>query len=104
MSLVEAMSMGVPIIINDCEYGPKEICEVDTRHIKDDTRHMIDNTLHIFDYGIMCKEGNRESLTEALSLMVTDKNMYNNFNIQKEIQRSKDFSMEKIIQKWLQVL
>ena len=25
VSLIEAMSMGVPIIINDCEYGPKEI-------------------------------------------------------------------------------
>ena len=97
VSLVEAMSVGVPVIINDCEYGPKEICKV---NIQQD----IDVCTHVFDYGVMCKEGDEKSLTEAMVLMATDKSMYKKFYIQKEINRSKDFSILNIIYKWLEIL
>ena len=97
VSLVEAMSVGVPVIINDCEYGPKEICKV---NIQQD----IDVYTYVFDYGVMCKEGDEKSLTEAMVLIVTDKSMYKRFDIQKEINRSKDFSILNIIYKWLEIL
>mgnify|MGYP000060628596 CR=1 FL=1 len=97
VSLLEAMSIGVPLIINNCEFGPAEICEQDRAiylNVSDDAKK-----IRVFDYGIMCEEGNVESLAQALGLICED-DIYNSFDTNKEIIRAEEFSKSKIVAKW----
>jgi glycosyltransferase involved in cell wall biosynthesis len=77
--IVEAMTVGTPIVSTDCESGPKEI---------------LDNG----KYGTLVPVGNVEALAIAIEKQLdepTDKEHL--------IERAKDFSLEKVVDQFLEV-
>ena len=59
MSLVESLAVGTPVISVDCETGPREI---------------VKNNVN----GLLVENHNPKALAEAMSLMIEDKNLYQN--------------------------
>ena len=90
ISLLEAMYMQVPVIINNCDFGPREICGTGIQP-------------HIFAYGILCDKENVNSLKQAILNMCRD-NLYKNLNLEKEKERAEYYAIENIINKWLKIL
>lgn len=95
VSLLEAMSMGVPVIINNCEYGPREICEQEDL--------ATDENLRIFDYGIMVRAGDTHSLSSAMQ-MICEEKVYNNFNTLRELSRVERFETNRILRSWEELM
>ena len=80
--LIEALENKVPIISNDCKFGPYEIIE--------------DN-----QYGLLYDNSYQE-LSEKINLMIDNKK-YNNFKIRSSI-KAKEFSYESIKYSYLNLL
>ncbi|WCT08803.1 glycosyltransferase family 4 protein [Proteus mirabilis] len=87
MVLLEAASMGVPIVSFDCDTGPREI-------IKDNT-------------GWLCEDGNIDALANTLihAMSVLDEpEVYNSYRISSKKNIDKNFSIEAIISKWVDII
>jgi glycosyltransferase involved in cell wall biosynthesis len=78
--IIEALGCGLPVVSTDCESGPREILENGK-------------------YGKLVPVGDAEALAEAI---------YQSFNEQHDVQalkrRAQDFSIDKIAQKYLNVM
>lgn len=96
--LLEALACELPIISTDCKSGPREILAPDT-----DYRKMIDNGIEKVKYGILTAVNNQKNMEEAMKLMMEDKALRNSYK-QKALKRANDFSMEKIIQQYKEIL
>ena len=109
-ALLEAMALSVPVISTDCWSGPRELLAPGTDpHQK--TNH-IDNA----PYGILIPPLDGQSygadepltreellLAEAVETMLNDKSMRTSY-AKKAKKRADDFSVEKVITQWLQLL
>jgi len=81
--LIEAMSLGVPVIATDCPYGPREI---------------LDNG----KYGILVPVGDESAFADAISYLLNHPEERLNL-AESGLRRSTDFSIEKIVDQYEQV-
>lgn len=96
--LVEAMSVGLPIVSVDCKSGPREL-------LNDDINIIIKNNYFLADYGILtpdflednCSEFIKEKfLKEAIIKLLKNKKLYCRYR-ELSINRSKEFTSAKMM-------
>lgn len=75
--ILEALSLGKPVIASDCLYGPKEI--------------LGDNR-----YGLIFPVGDDKSLSECIKRLITD-NYFYNYMHKKALERSSFFNIDKMM-------
>jgi len=109
-ALVEAMACGVCVVSSDCRSGPREILEPNT-----DFNYQTQKP-EFAEYGVLmpvfevkyktAKEPleEREIMwVETIDKLLEDEGLRKNYS-EKAKQRAKDFSIEKIVQEWREVL
>ena len=79
--IVEAMSLGVPVVSTDCPYGPGEV-------ITDKCN------------GLLVPVGDVEALAKAIADVISDEELAKRLSVNGQL-RAKDFEKEKIIPKYL---
>lgn len=105
--LLEAMSLGLPVISTDCKSGPREI-------IYGRYSEKIATDIEICEYGILVppytqnstnfsKDSNDLYLANAITLLLDDANLLTKFK-KKSLMRSKDFSDDNIYSQWIGVI
>lgn len=82
--LLEAMSFGIPSLAFDCEYGPSEILENEK-------------------FGLLAENGNVEDLSRKLKLLIDDALLRRDL-VNKAIFRSRDYTIERVTESWLEVI
>jgi glycosyltransferase involved in cell wall biosynthesis len=95
--LIEAMACGIPVISSDCKSGPREII---SPHVP--LNEKIDK-LFFGEYGILIPPKNSEEISKAIFLLLENENLRKEYS-KKSLERAKDFSVEKIVPKWLEIL
>jgi glycosyltransferase involved in cell wall biosynthesis len=83
LTLIEAMSSGLPVVAFDCPMGPGEIIDK--------------------QYGIIVEQENISALSGALSKLITDKTLRELLSTQ-SLLRAKDFSEQTIVNVWQSTL
>jgi glycosyltransferase involved in cell wall biosynthesis len=109
-ALVEAMACGVPVVSSDCRSGPREILAPNT-----DFSYQTQKP-EFAEYGVLMpvfeikyKTANgpleeREIMwVETIDKLLEDESLRKNYS-EKAKQRAEDFSIEKIVQEWKEVL
>jgi len=109
-ALVEAMACGVCVVSSDCRSGPREILAPNT-----DFDYQAQKP-EFAEYGVLmpvfevkyksAKEpfGEKEMMwVETIDKLLEDENLRKNYS-EKAKQRAEDFRIEKIVQKWKEVL
>lgn len=84
MVILEALSLGIPVISFDCEYGPKEL-------------------IHNNSNGILVENQNFDELTRKLDIFVEDEIFYQNCK-NNAISSVGKFQSSVIVNQWLQIL
>lgn len=96
--LVEAMSVGLPIVSVDCKSGPREL-------LNDDININVKNDYFLADYGILtpdflendCSESIKEKILEkAIIELLKNKNLYCKYRAL-SVSRSKEFTSVKMM-------
>lgn len=82
--LIEALECGVPIISNDCKWGPNEI-------------------LKNGKYGTLYSRNNYNELSDKIHCLCNDNNIYNNFRMN-SYERANDFTVQKSISKYMEII
>lgn len=82
--IVEAMSFGKPVISTDAPYGPRDI-------IKNN------------QYGILISVGDSKEMAQKMYDILSNEELYNKYSI-KSLERFKDFSPEKIMKKFYEII
>jgi len=95
MVLIEAMACALPVIATDCPGGNKEILDPDC--------NLKVEKMRLGKYGILIPPKNPEEISKAISLLLENENLRKEY-AKKSLERAKDFSVEKIIPKWLEIL
>lgn len=95
-ALVEAMAAGCPVVASDCQAGPREILAPDMPTGEDIkwTKDAI--------YGLLVPVGNVNALIDALKRLLSNKELRKYYSKQ-GLERVRDFEIEKIIGKYLEV-
>jgi len=93
--LIEAMACSLPVISTDCPSGPKEILDPDCNFQVE--------KMKLGKYGILIPPKNPEEISKAISLLLEDEFLRKEY-AKKSLERARDFSAEKIIPKWLEIL
>ena len=94
--LLEALACELPIISTDCKSGPREILAPNTEYkdLKD---------IEIAEYGVLTPVGDVEKMREAMKMMYENETLRDKLK-SKAKKRANDFSVEKIIKKWREVI
>jgi glycosyltransferase involved in cell wall biosynthesis len=95
MVLIEAMACGLPVIATDYPGGNKEILDPDC--------NLKVEKMRLGKYGILIPPKNPEEISKATSLLLENENLRKEY-AKKSLKRAKDFSVEKIIPRWLEIL
>jgi glycosyltransferase involved in cell wall biosynthesis len=93
--LIEAMICGLPIIATDCPGGNKEIL--------DPNYNLKVEKMRLGKYGILIPPKNSKEISKAISLLLENENLRKEYS-KRSLERAKDFSVEKIVPKWLEIL
>jgi len=98
--IVEALTCGVTVISSDCISGPREIL-----YPSNDIKKQLNNedNFEIGDYGILYPVGDIKALKNAIEYLLRNNDIYKMYK-NKSIERAKDFSIEKIIEKYEKIL
>lgn len=83
LTIVEAMTFGVPVVAFDCPMGPSEI---------------IDG-----QYGLMVENGNVEALSQAIVQFIDNESLRREMS-KKAYERSRDYTVDVIILRWKHML
>ncbi len=96
--LLEALACGLPIISTDCISGPREILSPST-----DVHFQTKSGIELSEYGILTPVGNKESLVDAIQLIISNQNLVNKYKkIAKK--RASNFDKDIIINKFIEVI
>ena len=108
--ILEAMSCGVPCISADCLSGPREILAPKTAY-KEDLP-----AIEYAEYGVLVSVGDKghmnstepltkaeKQLADAIIEMLTDEALHDRY-VEKSLERTKDFSPERISSEWAEVI
>lgn len=98
MVILEAMSVGLPIISTDCSTGPREILAPAT-----DVSYVNDSAVEIADYGVIVPTNEPILLAEAMELLYHNKDIRENLS-KKSLIRVKDFDIKKISEGYIDVI
>lgn len=82
--LVEAMSLGLPVVSFDCDNGPRDIVEHGTT-------------------GFLVEPNNVAELAEHIDLLAGDMNLRKKF-AENALQRAEKFKLEPILEQWKEIL
>lgn len=96
--LVEAMICGLPVISTDCKSGPREILAP-----KSDLSLQVTNGVEYSDYGILVPVSGIKEIAEAINSIAFNIELRNKY-VCKGRERANDFSLEKIIKEYKEVL
>jgi len=97
MVLLEAMSLGIPVVTNDCSSGPAEIVGGSVSHLPYDASFLKDK------YGIRVPFNNTDEFVQAIEWFENDLESYKKYSdLSKD--RARDFDISKIIKEWYQIL
>ncbi|MGB9855707.1 MAG: glycosyltransferase [Caldisericum exile] len=96
--IVEAMICGLPVVSTDCKSGPREILAPNT-----DVTFQVKSGVEWAEYGCLVPVGGVAEIKEAVEKLLADDILRNKY-IQKGKERAKDFSLDKIIAKYKEVL
>ncbi len=94
--LIEALACELPIISSDCLNGPREILS-NTNVINND------KILDLVQYGILVPVNNKQENIKAMQLIIKDDLLRKNYK-KLSLMRAKDFSKEKILQQYIEVI
>lgn len=106
--LIEALSCGLPIVSVDAKYGPREILS--------NSNHLVSD-IELAEYGILTEEISQKtfdrndinfersdySLAKGISVLLKDEKTRMHYVVQAK-RRSEDFSPDKIISQWNDVI
>jgi glycosyltransferase involved in cell wall biosynthesis len=95
MVLIEAMACGLPVIATDCPGGNKEIL--------DPEYNLKVENMRLAKYGILIPPKNSKEISKAISLLLENENLRKEYS-KRSLERARDFSVEKIVPKWLEIL
>ncbi len=98
--IVEALACRLPVVSSDCLSGPREILAPDSDMNK---QLSFNDNIEIAKYGILFPVGNVEKIVKAVNFLIENKELYNRYK-NLSLQRAKDFSIDKIIEKYKRVL
>lgn len=108
-ALVEAMAVGLPVISTNCKSGPAEILCEDMQQATDlhqlmkaDYGILVPDMTEQPDFDANTVEDEEKILAQAMIDMLTDEELYNSYR-EKALQRAKDFSTEKYIDRLVQI-
>lgn len=96
--LLEALACNLPIISSDCKSGPREILCSSLGENK-----QLNKSIKVAEYGILTPVNNLNSLKEAMQIMMNDSSLRVKL-YEKSKTRTKEFSKEKIINEWIDLL
>jgi len=96
--LAEAMVCGCSVISTDCLSGPREILAP-----KSDINFQLKDKIELAEYGILTPIKHVDKLQKAMNLIINDDNLRNNYK-EKAKQRASDFSLEKIIKQYEEII
>jgi N-acetylgalactosamine-N,N'-diacetylbacillosaminyl-diphospho-undecaprenol 4-alpha-N-acetylgalactosaminyltransferase len=96
--LIEAMICGVPVISTDCISGPREILAP-----KSDIEFQLKDSIEFAENGILYPVDDMNGLVEALDTLFHDSGMRDRY-VKKALEKSKEFSVDKIVEKYKGVL
>ncbi|WKK66835.1 glycosyltransferase [Lutimonas zeaxanthinifaciens] len=96
--LIEAMACGTPIVSSDCLSGPREILAPESS-----IDFRLETGIEMAKYGILFGVGDVAALTQGINLLLNDKkkNLIYRSNI---IERAREYSVEKIVLKYKNIL
>jgi len=95
--LLEALACELPIISTDCKSGPREILAPNTDFRKQTKE------IEIAEYGVLTPVGDVEKMSEAMKMIYENKNLREKLK-SKAKKRANDFSIEKIIKHWREII
>lgn len=97
-TLVEAMGLGIPVLAADCPYGPRELLSSEKKDL---------SWPEFAPYGVLAPVLLNKSVDhfwlEALEVLLTDDSLRKKY-IESGILRSQEFSQEKMVNKWRELL
>lgn len=93
-ALVEAMAVGLPVIMTNCPSGPAEILE--------ENEAFYSRTMHIAKHGILVPLGKQNELAAAINYF-QDKELRKAYSV-KSLCRASDFHIDKIANEYWQFL
>lgn len=96
--LAEAMVCGCSVISTDCLSGPREILDPNS-----DANFQLTNDIELAEFGILTPTNKEKKLKEAMDVIIKDKELRERYCL-KTKERMKDFSIEKIIQQYKDVI
>lgn len=96
--LLEALACSLPIISTDCKSGPREIISPNS-----DINKFLKDEIEICEYGILCPSDNADLLAKAMSEMMENSALREEFKA-KANKRAKDFDKELIISEYEKIL
>lgn len=95
--VLEALTVGLPVISTDCNSGPREIL---------DPQMSIDihvNGVNLGEYGILVKVNSIEQMKQAMRTIISSDDLRNTYK-NKALKRAEDYQISVIMQKYLDKL
>jgi len=96
--IIEAMACGIPVISTDCKSGPREILAPQS-----DITTQLENEIELAEYGILTPVDNIECMKKAMDIAIRDTSRMELYK-SKTVSRANDFSKEKSIKKYIELL
>jgi glycosyltransferase involved in cell wall biosynthesis len=108
-SILDAITLGIPVIATDCDTGPREILNPEGVNLYDNDRYFVENKYGLLTIpptttkdiyiSLVENEALIEQLVEKIKLMILEDDIRKHYS-GKSINRSKDFDIDKIAKQY----